>query len=110
VGLLSAGIMRNIVDNPVIPPELKAQVDLDNIDFVSNDRLLEVMQRTTATPAQVAEATRVNTEARLQALKIGFLVTAVTQTPRYTCRTAGDLLTQAAGTRESTPLSSVASD
>jgi hypothetical protein len=62
--------MRNIVDNPVIPPELKAQVDLDNINFVSNDRLLEVMQRTTATPAQVAEATRINTEARPQALKI----------------------------------------
>jgi hypothetical protein len=55
---------------------LKAQVDLDNINFVSNDRLLEVMQRTTATPAQVAEATRINTEARLQALKIGFLVMA----------------------------------
>jgi RND family efflux transporter MFP subunit len=68
--------MRNIVDNPVIPPELKAQVDPDNINFVSNDRLLEVMQRTTATPAQVAEATRINTEARLQALKIGFLVMA----------------------------------
>jgi MFS family permease len=76
VGLLSAGIMRNIVDNPVIPPELKAQVDLDNINFISNDRLLEVMQRTTATPDQVAEAMRINTEARLQALKIGFLVMA----------------------------------
>jgi hypothetical protein len=68
--------MRNIVDNPIIPPELKAQVDLDNINFISNDRLLEVMQRTTATHGQVAEAMRINTEARLQALKIGFLVMA----------------------------------
>ncbi len=76
VGLLSASVMRNIVDNPIIPPELKAQVDLDNINFISNDRLLEVMQRTTATPDQVAEAMWINTDARLQALKIGFLVMA----------------------------------
>ena len=35
-----------------------------------------VMERTTATPAQVAEAVRVNTEARLRALKIGLLIMA----------------------------------
>jgi hypothetical protein len=97
---------------PCLPPELKAQVDLDNNNFVSNDRLLEVMQRTTATPAQVAEATRINTEAGLQALKIGFLLMAglallalfpAGRLPEYT---AGDLLTQAAGTRDvhATPL------
>ena len=34
------------------------------------------MARTTATPAQVEEAVRVNTEARLQALKIGLLIMA----------------------------------
>ena len=34
------------------------------------------MQRTTATPQQVAEAVRVNTEARLRALKIGLLIMA----------------------------------
>src|SRR4029077_718361 len=56
--------------------ELKAQVDLDNVTFVSNDRLLGVLQRTTATPDQVVEAVRINTEARLQALKLSFLVLA----------------------------------
>ena len=60
----------------MLPPELQSQVDLDNITFVSNDRLRSVMERTTATPEQVAEAVRVNTEARLRALKIGLLIMA----------------------------------
>jgi predicted MFS family arabinose efflux permease len=76
VGLLSASVMRSVVDNPIIPTELKAQVDLDNINFINNDRLLEVLRRTTATPEQVAEALRINTDARLRALKIGFVVMA----------------------------------
>jgi TRAP-type C4-dicarboxylate transport system permease small subunit len=76
VGLLSASVMRSVVNNPIIPTELKAQVDLDNINFINNDRLLEVLRRTTATPEQVAEALRINTDARLRALKIGFVVMA----------------------------------
>jgi predicted MFS family arabinose efflux permease len=76
VGLLSAGVMRSLVDNPVIPAELKEEVDLDNVNFVSNDRLLEVMRQTSATPEQVEEAVRINTEARLRALKIGLLIMA----------------------------------
>ena len=55
---------------------MQTQVDLDNINFVSNDRLLEIMQRTTATPEQIAEAVRINEEARLRALKIGLLIMA----------------------------------
>ncbi len=76
VGLLSANVMRSLVENPVLTPELQSQVDLDSITFVSNDRLLSVMQRTTATPEQVTEAMRVNTEARLKALKIGLMIMA----------------------------------
>ena len=70
VGLLSASVKRDLADNPIIPPELKTQVDLDNVTFVSNDRLLAVLQRTTATPQQVDEAVRINTEARLRSLRI----------------------------------------
>jgi len=76
VGLLSAAVMRGIAENPTLPPAVQAQVDLDNITFVSNDRLRSVMEGTTATPAQVEEAVRVNTEARLRALKIGLIVMA----------------------------------
>lgn len=76
VGLLSMSVSRSLASNPTIPPELQTQVDLDNIDFVSNDRLTEVMEDTTATPAQVSEAVAINTHARLQALKLSFLVLA----------------------------------
>jgi hypothetical protein len=76
VGLLSAVALRSIADNPTLPPELQAQVNLDNITFISNDRLESVLASTTATPEQVAEAVRVNTESRLRALKIGLLIMA----------------------------------
>jgi Glutaminase len=52
----------------------KLGANLDNINFVSNDRLQSALERTTATPQQVAEAVRINTEARLRALKIGLLI------------------------------------
>jgi predicted MFS family arabinose efflux permease len=76
VGLLSAIALTSIAASPKLTPELQAQVDLDNINFVSNDRLQTVLADTTASPAQVAEAVRVNTEARLRALKIGLLIMA----------------------------------
>lgn len=77
VGLLSAGIMVRIAENPVLPAAVVSQIDLDSINFVNNDRLLAIMERTGAAPAEVAEAVRVNTEARLQALKIGLLLMAL---------------------------------
>jgi predicted MFS family arabinose efflux permease len=76
VGLLSAGIMAALVEHPILLPELQSQVDLDSINFVSNDRLLAIMQRTTATPEQVDAAVIINAEARLRALKIGLLAMA----------------------------------
>ncbi len=74
VGLLSSLILGSLAANPKLPPELQAQVNLDGINFVSNDRLQSVMAATTATPAQAEEALRVNTEARLRALKIGLMI------------------------------------
>lgn len=46
IGILSALIHSNLIDNPLIPPELKVQVNLDDIDFISNEQLLEVMENT----------------------------------------------------------------
>jgi hypothetical protein len=76
VGLLSAAVLSRVAASPELTPELQAQVDLDNVNFISNDRLQTVLAGTTATPTQVAEAVRVNTEARLRALKIGLLIMA----------------------------------
>ena len=44
VGLLSSMILYQLSDNPKLPAEVQSQVDLDNINFVTNDRLLEIMQ------------------------------------------------------------------
>jgi MFS family permease len=76
VGFLSSAVMLRIEANPKLSPELLAQVDLENITFVSNDRLLNALQRTTATPAQVDAAMTVNVEARLAALKMVLLLMA----------------------------------
>jgi MFS family permease len=76
IGLLSSIIAGSLVDNPTIPPALIQQVDLDKVDFVRNDQLEGVLSAIPATPDQVAEAVRINTDARLRALKISFLVLA----------------------------------
>lgn len=76
VGLLSTIALSNIAAAPKLTPQLQAQVDLDNINFVSNDQLRTVLARTSASPAEVEEAVRVNTESRLRALKIGLLILA----------------------------------
>lgn len=73
VGILSALILANLSRNLVLTPQLQAQVNLETINFVSNDRLKAVLSETDATAEQVDEAVRVNEEARLRALKIGFL-------------------------------------
>lgn len=72
VGVLSAGVIGSLTANPVITAELKEQVDLDHINFLSNIRLEERLKTTTATPEQVTEALRINEDARLRALKIAF--------------------------------------
>ncbi|MHB2267078.1 MFS transporter [Aliihoeflea sp. PC F10.4] len=76
VGLLSSAVMRQLTENPQLPIEIQSQVNLDSITFVSNDQLANVIAATTASPEQKAEALRVNTESRLLALKIGFLIMA----------------------------------
>lgn len=76
VGLLASSVMRQLAENPQLPIEIQSQVDLDSITFVSNEHLAGVIAATDATPEQKAEALRVNTEARLLALKIGFLIMA----------------------------------
>jgi len=76
VGLLSAIVLGSLAAHPMLPRALQAEVSLDDINFVSNDQLRGVMEATSATPQQVAEAVQVNTEARLRALKIGLLIMA----------------------------------
>ncbi len=76
VGLLSAAVVTRLADNPVLTPELQAQVNLGEITFVNNEQFAGIVARTDATPEQKAEAIRVNTESRLQALRIGLMIMA----------------------------------
>jgi len=74
VGLLSSIIMGHLNENPVITAELKDEVNLTNLNFFSDVQLKERLAGTTATPEQVTEALRINADARIQALKTGFLM------------------------------------
>ncbi|MCU0887302.1 MAG: MFS transporter [Rubritepida sp.] len=76
VGLLSASVMTTLTTRPHLPPAVEGIVDLDSINFVSNERLRTVLAERGAPPAVVEEAVEVNSEARLRALKIGLLIMA----------------------------------
>ncbi|MEN0024184.1 MAG: MFS transporter [Microbacterium sp.] len=76
VSLLGLSVGRAVVGHPELPPELVAQVDLDDVNFISNDDLRAVLDRTDATPAQVDAAVSVNEQARLGTLRLGLLILA----------------------------------
>ena len=76
VGVLASGVQREVVENPLVPESLKAHVDLESPSFVSNDRLRAVLARANPSAEQVAEAVRINTEARLDALRACFFALA----------------------------------
>lgn len=96
VAILSFLVGRAVIDHPTIPPELVTQVNLENINFISNDQLDEVLTATTdATPEQIDAAVQINIDTRILALKYSFLVLAfvslfaifpAARMPKYTPR------------------------
>ncbi|HEY9410119.1 MAG TPA: MFS transporter [Jiangellaceae bacterium] len=76
VGLLSINVLQSVASSVDLPESLVAQVDLDNVNFVANDQLREVLEETDATPEQIEAAVEINTEARLDTLRIGLLILA----------------------------------
>lgn len=76
VTLLSIGVGQAVASHVELPEYLVAQVDLDNVNFVSNERLEEILEATTATDTQVDAAVQINIDARLDALRIGLLTLA----------------------------------
>lgn len=76
VGVLGSSVQSHVSANPLISADLRAQFDLDSVSFVSNEQLLRALERAHATPDEVSEAVRINTEARLMALKVSFYVLA----------------------------------
>ncbi|MFF2084419.1 MFS transporter [Nocardia sp. NPDC058176] len=76
VTILSFTVGQSVMSSLDLPESLVVQVDLDKVDFVGNDRLHEVLERTDATPEQVDAAVRINEDARLRTLKLGLLILA----------------------------------
>jgi MFS family permease len=76
IGVLGAAVDRQLARDPATATQLRGYLDLNRVAFVSNDRLQQVLERTAATPEQVKNAIRINTDARLLALKLAFLVLA----------------------------------
>lgn len=76
IGMLGVTVQGRMLQSPAISDELKEQINLNDVSFISNDRLREALERTTATPAQVEEAIRINTQGRLHALRVCFLILA----------------------------------
>lgn len=76
VSLLALNVGRAVVEHPELPPSLVSQVDLNEVNFISNDELRAVLEITDATPEQVDAAVAVNEESRLRTLKLGLLILA----------------------------------
>lgn len=76
VTVLGISVGRAVFEHPELPASLVAQVDLDNVNFVSNDELRGVLESTDASEAQVDAAVEVNEQSRLDTLRIGLLVLA----------------------------------
>jgi MFS family permease len=77
VSLLSMIILQSLDKTPILPKEVvEEKLELDNIDFVSNEDLDDLLKEIDLTPQQEATAVEINVQARLLALKISFLVLA----------------------------------
>lgn len=73
VSVLSGLVISEVKDSAILTPEVVAEVNLDNTNFVTNDHLEGVLAETGASAEEVDEAVRINEEARLRALQISLL-------------------------------------
>jgi MFS family permease len=78
VTVLSLLVVNSLIKSPVITDTIiEEQLYLDNIDFISNDDLDEILEEELdLTPAQENEIVDINIDARLRALKITFIILA----------------------------------
>jgi hypothetical protein len=75
VGLLAV-LITTAFARSNLPASLEREINFDQIDFVSNDQLKEVLSRTSVAPEQVDEAVAINADARLRALRATFILLA----------------------------------
>ena len=79
-GVVAVGLLALLISTAFarsnLPASLEREINFDQIDFVSNDQLKEVLSRTSVAPEQVDEAVAINADARLRALRATFLLLA----------------------------------
>ncbi len=73
VSVLAGLVHTAAVEHPEIPSSLIEQVDMNNVNFLTNEQLAEVLAATSASEAEAAAALEINAEARLRALQISLL-------------------------------------
>jgi hypothetical protein len=66
-----------LAGNPAAWDEVRARLDLTNVRFLSNDRLVAFLDDAAFDAEQIEEALRINTNARLEALRTSLAVLAV---------------------------------
>jgi MFS family permease len=69
VSLLGGIVIRDAVASPAFSPELIEQINFDNTDFITTDRLEVVLEERGATPAEAEVAVEIYEDARLRALR-----------------------------------------
>lgn len=74
VGMLSSLIMVNAAASPVISSGLLEQINPANLNFMTDAQVTTRLAETTATAVEIEKALEINAEARIRALKIGFMV------------------------------------
>ncbi|TXK18963.1 MFS transporter [Homoserinibacter sp. GY 40078] len=77
VSVLGGLVVSKVDESPVLTPAVVEQVNLDNINFITNDQLEQTLADTGASGEELAEAVRINEEARLRALQLSLLALAV---------------------------------
>lgn len=79
-GVVAVGLLSLLVSTAIgqsnLPRSLQRQVNLDQVNFVSNTQLETVLGETTATEEQVVAAVALNEDARVRALRASFLILA----------------------------------
>ncbi|HEY3518255.1 MAG TPA: MFS transporter [Gammaproteobacteria bacterium] len=77
IGVLGASVSRDLASNPSAWEAVTTQLDLTNVRFVSNDRLVAFLDDAAFDAEQIEAALQLNTNARLAALRTSLAVLAV---------------------------------
>ncbi len=77
ITLLGTHVQSEVTASSGLPADLKSRLKLENVQFISNQQLESEASHAGLSEAEVQEAVRINTQARLTALRQAFFALAV---------------------------------